>query len=85
MHDPLALAIAIDPSLAGLEPTRVEVETDGRWTRGMTVADLRGLRNGSWPIGWEAAENARVALDVDASAFMDRFVRRLMSLVKERA
>ena len=35
MHDPLALAFAIDPALGTFETTRVEVETEGQWTRGM--------------------------------------------------
>ena len=81
MHDPLALAIAIDPSLATLRTTRVEVETGGTWTRGATVTDLRGIRRSPWPGGWISDDNARVAVDVDASAFMDRFTERLRSLV----
>ena len=82
MHDPLALAIAIDPSLATLQTTRVEVETDGTWTRGATVTDLRGIRRSPWPTGWMPEDNARVALDVDAPAFMTRFVERLAALVE---
>ena len=82
MHDPLALAIAIDPSLATLQTTRVEVETDGTWTRGATVTDLRGIRRSPWPTGWMPEDNARVALDVDAPAFMTRFVGRLAALVE---
>ena len=82
MHDPLALAIAIDPSLATLQTTRVEVETDGTWTRGATVTDLRGIRRSPWPTGWMPEDNARVALDVDAPAFMTRFVERLRALVE---
>ena len=66
LHDPLALAVAIDPSLARLETTRVEVETEGRWTIGETVADLAGIRGSPWPVGWEPEANARVAFDVDA-------------------
>ena len=85
MHDPLALAIAIDPSLASLETTRVEVETDGRWTIGQTVSDLLGIRRSPWPVGWDVDDNARVALDVDAGAFMARFVERLTTLVERRA
>jgi len=85
MHDPLALAIAIDPSLARLQTTRVEVETDGTWTRGATVTDLRGIRRSPWPTGWMPEDNARVALDVDAPVFMDRFGRRLRSLVEAGA
>jgi purine nucleosidase len=85
MHDPLALAIAIDPSLAGLTTTRVEVECDGRWTRGMTVTDLAGVRHTPWALGWEPAENARVALTVDAERSTSRFLERLRGLVGARA
>jgi purine nucleosidase len=85
MHDPLALALAIDESLGTFETTRVEVETDGLWTRGMTVADLRGVRHSPWPVGWEPEENARVALDVDVSGFLSRFADRLGSLVEAPA
>jgi purine nucleosidase len=85
MHDPLALAIAIDPSLARLQTTRVEVETDGTWTRGATVTDLRGIRRSPWPTGWMPEDNARVALDVDAPAFMTRFTERLRALVEASA
>ncbi len=42
--------------------TRVEVESDGTWTRGMTVTDLDGIRHSPWPVGWEPQENAVVAL-----------------------
>ena len=85
LHDPLALAVAIDPSLVRLETTRVEVETEGRWTVGETVADLAGVRGSPWPVGWEPEANARVAFDVDEKAFMTRFVQRLRSLVESRA
>lgn len=85
LHDPLAVAIAIDPSLARLETTRVEVETEGRWTMGETVADLTGIRGSPWPVGWEPAANARVALDVDEELFMKRFVERVRGLVESMA
>jgi purine nucleosidase len=85
LHDPLAVAVAIDPSLVRLETTRVEVETEGRWTVGETVADLAGVRGSPWPVGWEPEANARVAFDVDEETFMTRFVERLRSLVESRA
>jgi purine nucleosidase len=81
MHDPLALALALDPSMATWVTTRVEVESDGIWTRGMTVTDLDGIRHSPWPVGWESNENAVVALGVEASAFMTTFVERLRFLV----
>jgi purine nucleosidase len=85
MHDPLAVAIAIDPGLATLVPTRVEVETTGAWTRGTTVADLRNLRGTPWAGTWEPDDNARVALDVDEAAFLERFFGRLRGLVEAQA
>lgn len=85
MHDPLALALAIDERLGTFQTTRVEVETDGQWTRGMTVADLRDVRHSPWPVGWAAEENARVALDVDVDRFLGRFSDRLRSLVEAAA
>ena len=85
LHDPLAVAVAIDPSLVRLEKTRVEVETEGRWTVGETVADLAGVRGSPWPVGWEPEANARVAFDLDEEAFMTRFVERVRSLVESRA
>jgi purine nucleosidase len=85
LHDPLAVAIAIDPSLARMETTRVEVETEGRWTMGQTVADLTGIRGSPWPVGWDPEANARIALDVEADVFMNRFVERVRSLVEARA
>jgi purine nucleosidase len=85
LHDPLAVAIGIDPSLARLVTTRVEVETEGHWTTGQTVADLTGIRGSPWPVGWEPEANARVALEVAAEEFMERFVERVRSLVESRA
>ena len=85
MHDPLALALALDPSMATWTTTRVEVESDGTWTRGMTVTDLDGIRHSPWPVGWEPQENAVVALEVDAPAFMTAFIDRLRSLVEGSA
>jgi purine nucleosidase len=85
MHDPLALALAIDGSMATWTTTRVEVEGDGTWTRGMTVADLDGIRHSPWPMDWAPEENAVVALDVDPGAFLSLFSARLGTLVEGSA
>ena len=77
MHDPLAAAVALDPTLVTLQTTRVEVETDGTWTRGETVTDLDDFRKGPWDSDWSSDDNARVALTVDGEAFMNRFNDRL--------
>jgi purine nucleosidase len=71
MHDPLALALALDPSLGETRPAAVDVELAGRLTRGMTVADWRGL--------WGREPNLDVAVAVDADRFLDELVARLAS------
>ena len=40
VHDVLAVALVAEPGLFGCDPARVEVETAGRWTSGMTVTDF---------------------------------------------
>lgn len=42
LHDPLAMAIAIDPSVVTTVHRDVQVETEGAHTRGQTVVDFRG-------------------------------------------
>jgi purine nucleosidase len=84
MHDPLAVAAAIDPSLCEWTDTRVQVELIGRWSRGETVTDLSNIRLSRWS-DWSAAKNARVALAVDASAAVARMIERLRGLVEARA
>jgi purine nucleosidase len=72
MHDPLAGALAIDPSLCGYIEKSVHVELRGTETRGMTVADLRGYRD-------EISDRPRVkiAMEVQADRFLTEFVDRL--------
>jgi purine nucleosidase len=84
MHDPLAVAATIDPSLCAWTATRVEVELEGRWTRGETVTDLHDIRRTRWS-EWAQDENAVVATSVDAPAVLERMVQRLASLVEGRA
>ena len=43
MYDPLAVGIALDPTLATLKEMHVDVETKGEFTRGETVANRHGL------------------------------------------
>jgi purine nucleosidase/pyrimidine-specific ribonucleoside hydrolase len=57
-----------------LTDTFVAVETEGRWTRGMTVVDLHG-RLGREP-------NARVALELDAPRFWDLVIGSLERLAQ---
>lgn len=72
LHDPLALAVALDPSLVNFEPLHVEVECEGSLTRGMTVADRRPLL-----AQLKQPPNCRVAVSVDAPRFLSFFLDRL--------
>lgn len=61
LHDPLAVAVAAYPSLVGLEPLHVQVETESELTRGLSLADRRpGTPEG------RQRPNCQVALTVDA-------------------
>jgi len=62
VHDLCALALVVAPGLFGCEPARVEVETQGRWTSGMTVTDFAAPAD---------AHNALVAMSLDAAGFWD--------------
>jgi purine nucleosidase len=62
VHDVCAVAQVADPSLFGLRPARVEVETAGRWTSGMTVTDFDAP---------PAECNAAVATELDVPRFWD--------------
>jgi inosine-uridine nucleoside N-ribohydrolase len=72
MHDPLAVAALIDPSLVHTVPMSVQVETKGEFTTGMLVADRCALR-----LGQKAPANVNVALEVDAARFLEMFLARL--------
>ena len=41
LHDPLAMALALDPGLATYSYARAAIELRGEHTRGQVVADLR--------------------------------------------
>ena len=60
VHDVCAVALAAAPGLFGCLPARVEVETAGRWTTGMTVTDFAA-----------ADTNAQVAMTIDTDGFWD--------------
>ncbi len=62
VHDVVAVASVAAPGLLTCLPARVEVETAGRWTAGMTVTDFSAA---------DGECNARVAVAIDADAFWD--------------
>lgn len=71
MHDPCAMAYLIDPSIFRMEPLHIVVETKGKYTTGMILADKR--LNNTRP-----APNVSVAMGIDS----DRFIALLKKLVK---
>ena len=66
LHDPLAVAIAEEPSLAETERMLVDVELNGALTRGQTVADRRRTA--------EPLRNAEVCTGVDRARFTAGFL-----------
>ena len=74
LHDPLAVAAAIDPSLIATQHVAVDVETAGALTSGMTVADWRGV--------WGRAPNAHVAIEVEAQRFVREFLAAMERLAR---
>jgi len=65
VHDVCALALVAEPGLFGCQPARVEVETAGRWTAGMTVTTFRA---------GAAQCNALVATSIEVPAFWDAVI-----------
>jgi purine nucleosidase len=77
IHDPLAVAAALDRGLVTTEPLHVDVETRGLLTTGMTVADRRKLTG--------KAPNLDVAVSADIPEFMNRLVERVGGLAAARS
>ena len=74
IHDPLALAAALDPSLVRTEALTVDVELGGTLTTGETVTDWRRV--------WGRPPNVDVAVEANAGAFLDRFIERVGGLAE---
>lgn len=70
LHDPLAVAVAIDPAFVQTERAHVDVECAGTFTRGMTVADFRQQPN-------RKRVSVDVATNVDRKRFFKLFHGRL--------
>ena len=77
IHDPLAVAAALDPSLIKTEALAVDIELGGTLTTGETVTDWRRV--------WGREPNIDVAVEADAQEFLARFVERVGRLAAERS
>jgi purine nucleosidase len=85
LHDPLAVAALAQPDLLTCRRLRVEIETEGRFTAGQSVANVAGIverleARGDHDdvVGVARAEpNCEVAVDVNTEAFLQLFCARL--------
>ncbi|MEN9627307.1 MAG: hypothetical protein RJA10_534 [Pseudomonadota bacterium] len=73
LYDPTPVMWLAQPGLFDLQPGRVDVELQGRFTRGMTVCDLRAPAL--------ARANARVAVGARGDAALAWAMQRLESLL----
>lgn len=76
IHDALAMAAALDPSLVRTVAVSVEVELGGTLTTGETVTD--------WRHTWDKPPNLDVSVDVDIETFFTRFQDRVGRLAAGR-
>jgi purine nucleosidase len=77
IHDPFAVAAAIDGSLVRAKSVFVDVEIGRGLAHGMTVADWRGLTR--------RPPNVDVAIEGDAERFLERFIERVGNLAESRS
>lgn len=72
VHDPVAVARVIDPTVVGCVAAHVAVELHGTHTRGATVVDRHGVTG--------QAPNAQVALHLDHARFWELVVDAVRTL-----
>jgi purine nucleosidase len=72
IHDALAVASALDPSLLTTEALPVQVELDGTLTAGETVTDWRRV--------WGRPPNLDIGVSADIDSFFDRYIERVGGL-----
>ena len=70
LHDPLAVAVAIQPDLVQTTRVHVDIETLGRYTRGMSLADFKNKLKRGKP-------TVEVASKVDRERFLRLFHERI--------
>lgn len=74
LHDPLAVGVAIDPSLVTLLPINLKVDTEGP-TRGRTIGDEVRLN--------DPQKNCKVAVGVDVDRFLKEFMERITRVAQD--
>lgn len=71
LHDPLAVAVALEPDLVDTLEINMKVDTEGA-TRGRTIGDETRLN--------DPDKHATVAIRVDTERFLEKFMERLTTL-----
>ena len=71
LHDPLAVAMALDPTLLTVEPFSCDVVEQSGETRGMLIANPADLRSGITPV--------QGAVAVDSDRFLRMFLETLLA------
>ena len=74
LHDPLAVGVAVDPTLVTTLPLNMTVDTEDP-TRGRTIGDNDRLA--------DLHPSMDVAIQVDAPRFLEEFMRRITGLVRQ--
>lgn len=74
VHDPCAVAYAIDPEVLGVRRCPVDIELAGTLTAGMTVANLRGGADA------RRACHTQVAVSIDVDRLWDMTVAAIAAL-----
>ncbi|AFM07610.1 nucleoside hydrolase [Corynebacterium pseudotuberculosis] len=76
LHDPLAVAVAVDPSLITALPMNLKVDIEGP-TRGRTIGNEVKLG--------DSHKNAQVAVAVDVERFLKEFMERITRVLTGNA
>lgn len=75
LHDPLALAIALEPDIATYRLARATVELRGEHSRGQVIADVRGFEQD--PVDPKEPGVIRVVDTLDLERFQENFLQAL--------
>ncbi|MCO6559424.1 MAG: nucleoside hydrolase [Bifidobacterium sp.] len=73
LHDPLAVGVAIDPTLVKTLPINLKVDTEDP-TRGRTIGDKDKLN--------DPHKTTQVAIGIDVNRFLSEFMSRISALAK---
>lgn len=75
LHDPLAVGVAVDPTLVTTLPINMQVDVEGA-TRGRTIGDGERLN--------DPQKTMQVAVGVDVQRFLSEFMTRITSVAQNK-